>query len=203
VSALVGAYGGRMARPPRVLVAGGTYHVIGRAIGNEPLYVDVEDRIRKVTLLSRAVGRFDWSLLGFCLMTTHWHALIRTPQPNLDRGMQWLNGCYAQGFNRRHGRLGHRFFRRYEAILVRREAHLLELWRYLALNPVRAGMCSRPEDWPWSSYAMFVGGELPSYVRDDWLLSYFGHERDRARGRLRAFVEGGLVDESSRFRHGV
>ncbi len=124
-------------------------------------------------------------------MTTHYHLLVRTPNPDLAAGMQRLNGHYAMGFNRRHSGRGHVFERRYASVPVTRESHLVELSRYLALNPVRAGLCDRPASWLWSSYRFFLGVDRPPrYLAVDWLLLQFGANRDRARERFRDFVEG-------------
>jgi hypothetical protein len=123
-------------------------------------------------------------------MTTHYHVLVRTPNPDLAHGMQRLNACYAQHFNRRHGETGHRFERRYHSVLIESDAHTLELIRYLALNPVRTGACRDAASWPWSSYASIVRRQRRAHcVAEDWLLTYFGRDRERALERLKSFVE--------------
>ncbi len=123
-------------------------------------------------------------------MTTHYHLLVRTPNPDLARGMQRLNACYAQHFNRRHGETGHRFERRYHSVPIGSDAHALELVRYLALNPVRAGASQDAASWPWSSYAAIIRGRRPLHcLAEEWLLTYFGRNRDRALERLQSFVE--------------
>ena len=125
-------------------------------------------------------------------MSTHYHLLVETPEPNLSQGMHGLNGTYARTFNRRHARNGHVFESRYKAKLVETDTYLLELVRYLALNPVRAGMCREPDEWQWSSYRALVGLELDSRpVRLDWVLGQFGSDGRTAVERLRAFVEDG------------
>lgn len=127
---------------------------------------------------------------AYCLMSTHFHLLLTTPDPNLAFGMQRLNGCYAQAFNNRRERFGHLFQGRYHAVHVESDGHLLELYRYIALNPVRAGACRRPADWPWSSFAAAVGvAPPPSFASSDSLLRHFGGDRKWARARLRGFVE--------------
>ena len=137
-------------------------------------------------------------------MTTHYHLLVRAPDGDLARGMQRLNGNYAAGFNRRHGEEGHVFFRRYHALLVERESHLLELCRYLALNPVRAGLCDRPEQWRWSSYAAMMGKTpRPPFLTAEWLLALFGSKPERARERLREFVDDAPSTWPAEFRDGV
>jgi putative transposase len=123
-------------------------------------------------------------------MTTHYHLIVRTPTADLARGMQRLNACYAQGFNRRHDETGHRFERRYHSVLIESDSYALELIRYLALNPVRAGACANAAGWQWSSYAAIVGrATRPRFLADEWLLSYFGGQRVRALHRLQSFIE--------------
>ena len=183
-----------MPRSPRVQVAGGAFHVLSRGAAGQPIFRDRIDRQTFLGLVGAVVARHGWSCLAFCLMTTHYHLLIRTPNADLARGMHRLNGQYAQGFNRRHGTVGHLFQSRYGSILVERDAHLLELCRYFALNPVRAGACDVPLAWPWSSYRFALGRDpAPSFLAVEWLLSHFGVDTRLAREALRAFVEDGLA----------
>jgi putative transposase len=136
------------------------------------------------------MGERDWVCGAYCLMTTHYHLLIRTPEADLARGMQEINSWYAQEFNRRYGLEGHVFFRRYHSVMIEREGHLLEIGRYMPSNPVRAGLCQRAEDWPWSSYPALLGlSPPPSFLSPGWLLELFGRDLRRARNRYRAFVE--------------
>jgi putative transposase len=123
-------------------------------------------------------------------MTTHYHLLVRTPEADLARGMQDLNSCYAQQFNRRYGLEGHAFFRRYHSDMIEHEGHLLEAARYIPNNPVRAGLSQRAEDWPWSSYPAHLGlCPPPPFLSTGWLLELFGRDPRQARTRYRAFVE--------------
>src|SRR5215831_18440496 len=109
-------------------------------------------------------------------MPNHYHLLIETPQPNLARGMRHLNGVYTQRFNRRHGRAGHVFQGRYKAIVVQKDVHLLELCRYVVLNPVRAGLVEKVGEWLWSSYRATAGHRSPpAWLRVEWLLAQFDH----------------------------
>jgi len=125
-------------------------------------------------------------------MTNHYHLLVETPRPTLARGMRGLNGVYTQRFNRRHGRPGHLFQGRYTAVLVERESHLLELCRYVVLNPVRARMVRRPEDWPWSSYRATAGlAPEPAWLVTPWLLGHFGQPGPGARAAYARFVAEG------------
>lgn len=179
-----------MARPPRLQLAGAAYHVTARGVARQAIFRDDKDRRQFLKILDEVVARHEWACHGFVLMTTHYHLLVRTPSPDLARGMQRLNACYAQHFNRRHGETGHRFERRYHSVPIETDAHALELVRYLALNPVRAGACRDADSWPWSSYAGIVRGRPRSQcLAEEWLLTYFGTDRERALQRLQSFVE--------------
>ncbi len=142
-----------MPRPPREHVQNGVYHVTQRATDNEVFFVTPFDYFSFCQLLGLAVMRAEWALQGFCLMTNHVHMLIQTPKPTLARGMQFLFATYVEEFNARYGRRGGLVQGRYKSKLVETESHYLECLRYLAMNPVGAGLCERPEDWLWSSYA--------------------------------------------------
>lgn len=185
----LGSYLGTVPRKPRTQIPGAAYHLTARAVARQELFRDVDDRVRFLKLLAGVISRYEWACHAYCLMSTHYHLLIRTPVPNLASGMQRLNGCYAQYFNKRHGETGHRFERRYQDVLIESEAHALELFRYIALNPVRAGACAKPVDWRWSSYAdLLTTDQPPPYLSSEWLLAYFGGDRRRALVRLEQFV---------------
>lgn len=141
-----------MARPLRIEFEGALYHVISRGDRQEAIYEDDEDRERFLGVLAEAVARFNWRCHTSCLMTNHYHLLIETPEGNLSKGMRQLNGVYTQASNRRDGRTGHPFQGRFKGILVDKDSYLLELRRYVVLNPARAGMVRRAQSWRWSSY---------------------------------------------------
>ena len=129
-----------MARPLRIEFAGALYHVTSRGDRREDIYLDDGDRQLFLEVLEAVCERFNWEVHAYCLMSNHYHLLVETPDGNLSRGMRHLNGVYTQRFNRRHKKVGHVFQGRYKAILVQKENYLLELSRYIVLNPVRAGM---------------------------------------------------------------
>jgi REP-associated tyrosine transposase len=182
-----------MARPLRLEYPGALYHVTSRGNAQADIYLDEADRRIFLRLLGETVTRRRWLLHAFCLMGNHYHLLLETPQPNLSRGMHQLNGVYSQCFNRRHERVGHVFQGRFTAILVERETYLLELARYLPLNPVRAGLVSSPEQWPWSSYRATAGMEpAPSWLSTTPVLERFGYEASRAGMRFQEFVRDGV-----------
>lgn len=150
-----------MVRPLRLLVPGGVYHVTARGVARGPIVVDDEDRFAFLEQVERVVDRFAWVLHTYCLMTNHYHLLVETPQPNLSISMRQLNGVYAQRFNKRNRRVGHLFQARFDAKLVQDDGYFLASARYIVLNPVRAQIVARPEDWPWSSYRALAGLEQP------------------------------------------
>jgi len=130
-------------------------------------------------------------------MDNHYHLLIQTPEGNLSKGMRQLNGVYTQASNRRHLRVGHLFQGRFKAILVDSDAYLLELARYVVLNPVRAGMVKKPADWTWSSYRASVGLEpATSWLAADGLLAMFAKRRSLAQQRYAQFVIEGITAAS-------
>jgi len=146
-----------MARPLRIEFADALYHVTARGNRQETIFLDDNDRRLFLDLLAQAFDRFDASALAYCLMGNHYHLVLRTRQPNLSELMRHVNGVFTQRINRRHGTAGHVFQGRFKAILVDRDAYLLEVCRYVDLNPVRAGLVAAARDWPWSSYLALTG----------------------------------------------
>ena len=139
-------------RPKRLHVPNAVYHVTQRSTDREVFFIDDVDFETFLELLGLAATRARWKLHAFCLMTNHVHLLIQTPEPTLPRGMQFLIGEYVEGFNERHGRRGALVQGRYKSRLVETEDHYVECLRYIAWNPVVAGLCERPEHWRWSSW---------------------------------------------------
>jgi len=181
-----------MARPLRIEYPGAVYHVTSRGNARQDIVVDDRDRSQWLSFLAHVVDRFGWLCHAYCLMDNHYHLLLETPQANLSRGMRQLNGRYTQTYNRRHERVGHLFQGRFTAILVEKEAHLLELCRYVVLNPVRAHMVPHPRQWVWSSYRGTVGDtKAPDWLTTDWILAQFGTRAGPARERYRNFVAEG------------
>ena len=181
-----------MARPLRIEYPGALYHLTARGNRREDIFLEDGDRERFLEILGEVCGRFDWTIHAWCLMGNHYHLLAETAQANLSRGMRQLNGVYTQVFNRRHGNVGHLFQGRYKAILVQKESHLLELGRYIVLNPMRARLVPRIERWRWSSYRPVMGlAPAPDWLDADGLLAHFGKRRDRARRAYGRFVAEG------------
>ena len=182
-----------MARPIRIEFEGGFYHVTSRGNARQDIFADAEDCRVFLMTLADVVERYKWFVYAYCLMGNHYHLLIETPQANLSQGMRQLNGVYTQKYNGRHDRVGHLFQGRYKAFVVEKDAYLLELSRYIALNPVRAGMVSLPEDWPWSSYGVTAGMKSQeSFLYTDFLLNLFSPSKVQARRLYRNFVTEGL-----------
>jgi putative transposase len=180
-----------MPRPPREQIENGLYHVTIRGNRRGLVFLDDDDFVRFVRLLRRTVTRYEWQLHAFCLMNNHYHLLLTTPKPNISAGMCLLNGHYARTFNETHRVSGHVFERRFHAVVVTSERHLVVLSAYIALNPVVAGSCSRPEDYEWSSYAYVVRGDraLP-FLSPDRLLTHFAGDVCPPRESYRRYVEG-------------
>lgn len=186
-----------MARPLRIEFPGALYHVTTRGNARQDIFVDDEDRQRFLGGLTRVVSRFHLLVHAYCLMDNHFHLVVETPEANLSQAMRQLNGVYTQAFNRRHDRVGHVLQGRFKAILVERESYLLELCRYVVLNPVRARTTRKPDTYPWSSYRATVGLEaMPSWLTVDWLLTQFGQQRAAAQRKYRAFVAEGIGQDS-------
>jgi putative transposase len=146
-----------MSRPLRIQFPGALYHVTSRGDRREPIFVDDTDRAALLNVIAQAAQRFDFSALAYCLMGNHYHFVFHTGQANLSRSMRHINGVFTQTFNRRHGKVGHLFQGRFKSILVDRDSYLMEVCRYVELNPVRAGMVDHAQDWPWSSYRAHAG----------------------------------------------
>lgn len=182
-----------MARPLRIELSGGLYHVTSRGDRREDIYLDNSDRANWLTLFGQVCKRFNWVCHVYCLMNNHYHIVVETVEGNLSRGMRQLNGVYTQTFNRLHNRVGHVYQGRYKAILVEKDSYLLELSRYVVLNPVRAGLVKNVDQWPWSSYSAMIGeSACPEWLQTDWILGQFGRQRQRAIAAFRGFVRAGM-----------
>jgi len=181
-----------MARPLRIEFAGALYHVTSRGDKKAAIYLDDDDREIFLNTLNEVRTRFNWVIHAYCLMDNHYHLLIETPDSNLSLGMRQLNGVYTQRFNRKHERVGHVYQGRFKAIIVEKDAYLLELARYIVLNPVRARMVRTANQWPWSSYQATIGKVKPQGgLNSDWLLSCFAKRLPIAINRYKKFVAEG------------
>jgi putative transposase len=187
-----------MARPLRIEYPGAVYHLTARGNRQETIFLNDEDRFGFLDILGKTVSRYNWLCHAYCLMDNHYHLLIETVDANLSSGMRQLNGMYTQFSNRSHKKAGHVFQGRFKSILVERDSYLLELCRYIVCNPVKAGMCSKPGNWRWSSYKPTASGRnVPDYLSVDWILSQFSENRKNAQKLYREFVTAGLTKKSS------
>jgi putative transposase len=187
-----------MARPLRIDYADALHHVTSRGNECRSIFRSSRDREAFLQFLAEAVKRFGWRVTAWVLMTNHYHLVIQTPEANLSRGMQWLNGTYADWFNRRHNRSGHLFQGRFKSFIVETETYAAEVLRYVVLNPVRAKMVGKPEEYRWSSYRATAGLEAaPAWVDLAAVYVHFDREPAAAQAMYREYVSA-KVDSSER-----
>lgn len=189
-----------MSRPLRIEFPDALYHVTSRGDRREPIFNDDQDRQSFLDITGMALDRFDACALAYCLMGNHYHLVLHTRRANLSRLMRHINGVYTQAYNRRHNKVGHLFQGRFKAILVDRDPYLLEVCRYVDLNPVRANMVMHPADWPWSSYRAHAGihtaqGWLDTRSVHGYLL---GHNADTSEGAAQAALRYERLVEQGR-----
>lgn len=148
--ALCGGYGRPMARLPRSLLPDGIYHVTTRGVARTAIFLDDDDRRLFLSLLALAIRRYGWRCHAFCLMSNHYHLVVEATRAELSKGMQLLNGRYAELFNAKYRRSGHLFGDRFAPRLIQSDSHLAHACAYVLANPIRAGLCRHPGDWRWS-----------------------------------------------------
>ena len=181
-----------MGRPMRADFAGAFHHVTNRGNYEQVIFRDDADRAGFLACLASAVARQGWRCHGYCLMDNHFHLLLETPEANLARGMQWFAAVWTRRHNRRHGLTGHLFQSRYHSVVIEQDSHLLEAVRYIALNPVRAGMVARAEDWPWSHHRALAGlTPVSDWLTCRWLWAHWHLEEEKAQAVYRQFVAEG------------
>src|SRR3989338_7103559 len=184
-----------MARPLRIEYEGAFYHVMNRGLERREIFQEDRDYEKFLELLKDTHQQYHFKVHSYCLMPNHYHLYLETLQGGLSRGMRHIDGVYAQVFNKRRRRVGPLFQGRYKAIVVEKESYSLEISRYIHLNPVKAKMVERPEQWKWSSYRMFLGKEKrKDFLETDWLLGQFGKRERRARGLFHQFTLEGLKE---------
>jgi putative transposase len=182
-----------MARPLRIEFAGGFYHVTSRGNQRSNIFLGDDDRAEWMAILTEVAERFRWRVYAYCQMGNHYHLLVQTPQANLSRCMRHLNGVYTQRFNRHHHRCGHLLQGRYHAVIVDDQSYLLEVIRYVLLNPVRAGLVRHACEWKWSSF-LSTAGEVasPNWLAVTDVLQQFSPDPVRATRAFHRFVDAGL-----------
>lgn len=182
-----------MARPLRIEFEGALYHITSRGNEKRDIFLDDEDRESFLEILAQINKRFNWLCHAYCLMNNHYHLLIETPEANLSKGMKLLNGIYTQRFNKKYKRVGHLYQGRYKAILIGKESHLLEVARYIVLNPTRVGIVDEFQKWNWSSFRATAYQIKPhSCLTVEWILSQFSEDKSAARRNYIRFVKAGI-----------
>ncbi len=175
---------------------GATYHVTARGNGGASIFEDDFDRIHLLGLLARSIHDRGWRCLAYCLLGNHYHLLVQTPEANLSNGMRLVQTRYAKHFNRRHGRRGHLFGDRFHDRRVEGDDHLVSAAVYTVLNPVRAGVVDRPDEWPWSSYRATAGLDEPTdFLAREELLELLTPHRERAQALYRELVASTMESE--------
>jgi putative transposase len=184
-----------MARPLRQDYVGAVHHVFVRGNARSAIAVDAVDHERLLDLLGRTSARFELVCHAWCFLPNHAHLLVTSQLGNLSRAMHWFGTCSAHSFNHRHERSGHVYQGRFGSKVVEDDAYLLELARYLPLNPVRAALCSSPEAWPWSSYAATTGlREAHRFLDTELLINALGSV-DAYAAWVGAGVDPAILDE--------
>ncbi len=183
-----------MSRQLRIKYSGALYHITARGNGKAIIFIDDDDMYKFLDILEICTKAFNFICHGYCIMGNHYHLLIETPDANLSAGIHRLNSIYAQYFNKQHDRIGHVFQGRFKAILVQRDNYLLELCRYIVLNPVRAGIVNHPAEYKWSSYCHTIGtaGKNSPFLTASWILAQFDDDLFLARSKYTDFVMSGL-----------
>lgn len=178
-----------MARALRIKFPGAFYHVTSRGNERKDVFKSKRDREKFLEYLESSNERYNAVIHAFCLMDNHYHLLLETPSGNLPQVMRHINGAYTTYFNFKRARRGHLFQGRYKAILVEKDEYAKELSRYIHLNPVRAKLSEKPEDYFWSSYNFYIGRvKAPQWLHLDFILGYFGGKTVAAQKGYQAFV---------------
>ena len=190
-----------MARPLRIEYEGALYHITARGNERNPIYREEGDYQKFFDFLSELPQRYGILIHGYILMSNHYHLLVETPKGNITKVMHYLNTTYTGYFNKKYKRVGHLFQGRYKGILLEKERHLLSVSRYIHLNPVRAGLVKRPEEYRWSSYPDYIGrGEKEGMaITCDWILGQYSIDEAKARGLYKAFIDEGLTLKENPF----
>lgn len=184
-----------MTRPLRIEFPSALYHVASRGNNKQDIYRNDGDRELFLQVLKKTIERYGWLCHAYCLLTNHYHLLIETPKANLAIGMRQVNGVYSRRSNKIHGSCGHVFQGRYFSKLIEKDEHFLAALRYIALNPVEAGLSKEPGSWKWSSiYEIFNRKRFDSFVDSSFTLSFFSSDIAKATALFRNF----LISEDSR-----
>lgn len=186
-----------MGRQLRIEYPGALYHITSRGNEKKDIYKENSDKEKFLEILHAYHKRYDILVHSYVLMDNHYHMILETPRANLLKVMHGINSGYTGYFNRKYSRSGHLFQGRYKAILVDKENYLLELSRYVHLNPVRANMVEKPEDYKWSSYMGFIGNKEQEYVEYAWILSNYGKNKKKSKRGYEKYVEEAIGEKIS------
>ena len=188
---------GNMARALRIEYPGAVYHITSRGNKKDLIFLNSKDRFDFFSTFNSVVNLHNWICHAYCLMDNHYHLLIETPDGNLSDGMRDLNSNYTQAFNKTHSTVGHLLQGRFKSFVIEKEPYLLEVARYIVLNPVRAHMIQHPKDWVWSSYNATAGLiQKEPFLYADGILEMFSVNREEAQKQYGQFVEDGVNLES-------
>ena len=186
-----------MTRPLRIQYPGAMYHIISRGIGKMTIFHNNKDWKKFIHFMERVIKKYNWTCHAFCLMSTHYHISLETPDANMVPGMKQLNQFYSQFYNWKYQRVGPVLQGRYKAWLVDREEKFLDNCRYIVNNAVDAKMVQHPSEWPWSSFRATRGLEkVPAFMETDFLLGHFSSSRKKAQKMYEDFVMAGIGMES-------
>ncbi len=184
-----------MARPLRIEYPHAFYHVTTRGNEKKDIFKSRRDREKFLGYLQSATERYGAVIHAYCLMSNHYHLILETPQGNLSQIMKHINSAYTTYYNIKRKRVGHLLQGRYKAIVVEADAYATELSRYLHLNPIRAGIVKKPEDYQWMSYRYYTKDTAPSWLFTGFILSYFGNKEEKAKEKYRQFVHEAIDTE--------
>lgn len=189
-----------MPRPLRIKFPSAIYHIVSRGNRKQQIYLDDNNRLLFLDLLSYVTKTYNWDCYAYCLMDNHYHLLIETKDPNISESMAYLNSVYAQKFNKINQADGHLFQGRYYASLIEQDAHLLDVSRYIDLNPITAGLVASPEEWPWSSYRAHAGLEADlKFLSTNKILELFSNNIYSAQLQYRLFIKEGMEMKKYQF----
>lgn len=183
-----------MARKPRIHAPAAIYHVIMRGNAQQDIFADDKDRYRFYEILQKSCERYRHRFHAFCLMSNHVHLEIQVAEISLSRIMQNISQRYTQWYNWRHSTSGHVFQGRYKAVMVDADSYLLQLAAYIHLNPVRARITDRPENYRWSSHRAYLGKENLSWLETGFILSQFSGKVGKARSSFASFVDDRMAE---------
>ncbi len=186
-----------MVRPLRVEYPSALYHVMSRGNASQDIFIDDLDRKNFLFVLAEAIKTHNLICHAYCLMDNHYHLSLETPEGNLSRAMQDINAIYTQKFNQKYQRAGHVLQGRYQAHVIEKETYLLEVVRYIVLNPVRAHLVDHPRLWRWSNYNATAGHlKSPDWLENQSTLQLFGRKKMDAQKKYRTFVKEGIGGKS-------